>query len=70
MPLLLMVGFPHVIHIGDSEWNMSSFRKVTSMAYRKIYELVINNDPCYAYLMTSNDFTDQKLVMAHGLWPL
>ncbi len=31
----------------------------------KIYELVINNDPCYAYLMASNSLTDQKLVMAH-----
>jgi stage V sporulation protein R len=32
---------------------------------QKIYELVINNDPCYAYLMRSNELTDQKLVMAH-----
>ncbi|MDH3717254.1 MAG: SpoVR family protein, partial [Planctomycetota bacterium] len=32
---------------------------------QKIYELVINNDPCYAYLMSSNALTDQKLVMAH-----
>ena len=31
----------------------------------KIYELVINNDPCYAYLLDSNSLTDQKLVMAH-----
>jgi stage V sporulation protein R len=31
----------------------------------KIYELVINNDPCYAYLMRSNSLTEQKLVMAH-----
>src|ERR1700761_5401323 len=31
----------------------------------KIYELVINNDPCYAYLMEGNEFLDQKLVMAH-----
>ncbi|MCR9243827.1 MAG: SpoVR family protein [bacterium] len=31
----------------------------------KIYELVINNDPCYAYLMRSNAITEQKLVMAH-----
>lgn len=31
----------------------------------KIYELVINNDPCYAYLMRSNSLLDQKLVMAH-----
>jgi len=31
----------------------------------KIYELVINNDPSYAYLMASNSDVDQKLVMAH-----
>ncbi|MCC6466234.1 MAG: SpoVR family protein [Planctomycetes bacterium] len=31
----------------------------------KIYELVINNDPVVAYLMDSNDFVSQKLVMAH-----
>ena len=33
---------------------------------QKIYEMVINNDPCYAYLMRSQRAsTDQKLVMAH-----
>lgn len=31
----------------------------------KIYEMVINNDPCYAYLMISNPLVDQKLVIAH-----
>ena len=31
----------------------------------KIYELVINNDPAYAYLLESNADVDQKLVMAH-----
>jgi stage V sporulation protein R len=31
----------------------------------KIYEMVINTDPCYAYLMEGNMFVDQKLVMAH-----
>ncbi|MEI6092475.1 MAG: SpoVR family protein [bacterium] len=31
----------------------------------KIYEMVINNDPCYAYLLNSNNFMDHKLVMAH-----
>ena len=31
----------------------------------KIYELVINNDPCYAYLMKTNTLMEQKLVMAH-----
>lgn len=32
---------------------------------QKIYEMVINTDPCYAYLLNSNPFIDQKLVMAH-----
>ena len=31
----------------------------------KIYEMVINNDPTYAYLLAANHFVDQKLVMAH-----
>ena len=31
----------------------------------KIYELVVNNDPCIAYLMSSNDWVSQKLVIAH-----
>jgi stage V sporulation protein R len=31
----------------------------------KIYEMVINNDPCYAYLQESNAAVDQKLVIAH-----
>lgn len=36
-----------------------------SYGLQKIYELVINNDPCYAYLLASNEATDHKLVMAH-----
>src|SRR6201991_945335 len=31
----------------------------------KIYEMVINNNPSYAYLLESNMDADQKLVMAH-----
>jgi len=31
----------------------------------KIYEMVINNDPTYAYLLEGNTDLDQKLVMAH-----
>ncbi len=31
----------------------------------KIYEMVINNNPCYAYLLNSNQMVDQKLVVAH-----
>lgn len=32
---------------------------------QKIYEMVINTDPSYAYLMKSNSYVDQKIVMAH-----
>ncbi len=31
----------------------------------KIYEMVINTDPCYAYLLKANHIVDQKIVMAH-----
>jgi stage V sporulation protein R len=31
----------------------------------KIYEMVINNNPCYAYLLNSNELVDQKLVIGH-----
>lgn len=36
-----------------------------SWGLSKIYELVINNDPTYAYLVRSNSPMEQKLVMAH-----
>ncbi|NBX93624.1 MAG: SpoVR family protein [Proteobacteria bacterium] len=39
--------------------------KTYTYGLQKIYELVINNDPCYAYLQTGNAIVDQKLVMAH-----
>ncbi len=32
---------------------------------QKIYEMVINTDPSYAYLLDNNTLMDQKLVMAH-----
>ena len=31
----------------------------------KIYEMVINNDPCYAYLVEGTSKIDYKLIMAH-----
>src|SRR5258708_22883164 len=31
----------------------------------KIYEMVINNNPSYGYLLEGNSLVDQKLVMAH-----
>lgn len=39
--------------------------KTYTYGLQKIYELVINNDPSYAYLMKANNMIDQKLVMAH-----
>lgn len=32
---------------------------------QKIYEMVINTDPCYAYLLKANHMVDQKIVIAH-----
>ncbi|MDP6931551.1 MAG: SpoVR family protein, partial [Myxococcota bacterium] len=34
---------------------------------QKIYEMVINTQPAYAYLLDNNPMVDQKLVMAHVL---
>ncbi|SDJ41965.1 SpoVR family protein [Salimicrobium halophilum] len=33
----------------------------------KIYELVINSDPCYAYLLNSNSLVQNKMIAAHVL---
>ena len=48
-------------------WGMEYDKMSKRDAYGlgRIYEMVINNDPCYAYLQESNAVTDQKLVMAH-----
>jgi stage V sporulation protein R len=48
-------------------WGMEYEQLSKSHRYglSKIYELVVNTNPVYAYLLTSNSATDQKLVMAH-----
>jgi stage V sporulation protein R len=48
-------------------WGMEYEKLSRRDAYGmgRIYEMVINNDPCYAYLQESNGVGDQKLVMAH-----
>ncbi|MGK0204035.1 MAG: stage V sporulation protein R [Planctomycetota bacterium] len=58
-------GFP--VRYPHWRWGMEYEQLTKSYQYglSKIYELVINNDPCYAYLMRSNALTEQKLVMAH-----
>lgn len=58
-------GFP----VRYPHWRFGMEYEELSKGYeyglQKIYELVINNDPCYAYLMDCNNLVDQKLVMAH-----
>ena len=58
-------GFP----VRYPHWRFGMEYDQLSKSYtyglQKIYELVINNNPSYAYLMKSNDLVDQKLVMAH-----
>jgi stage V sporulation protein R len=59
------MGFP--VRYPHWKWGMEYERLSKSYEYglHKIYEMVINNDPCYAYLLESNAFVDHKLVMCH-----
>jgi len=58
-------GFP--VRYPHWRFGMEYNRMSKSYAYglHRIYEMVINTDPCYAYLLASNQLVDQKLVMAH-----
>jgi stage V sporulation protein R len=58
-------GFPY--RYPHWRFGMEYDRLSKSHAYglSKIYEMVINNDPCYAYLLKCNNLVDQKLVMGH-----
>ena len=48
-------------------FGMEFLRMQKSYEYglSKIYEMVINTEPAYAYLLDNNLYVDQKLVMAH-----
>src|SRR5687767_14107859 len=58
-------GFP----VRYPHWRFGMEYEHLSKSYEyglsKIYEMVINTDPCYAYLLEGNMMVDQKLVMAH-----
>lgn len=58
-------GFP--TRYPHYRWGMEYNQIAKSYEYglHKIYEMVINNDPTYAYLLEGNTTLDQKLVMAH-----
>lgn len=55
------IRYPHWRFGAEYDELMKSY----SYGLSKIYEMVINTDPCYAYLLSANALTDQKLVIAH-----
>jgi stage V sporulation protein R len=58
-------GFPTRYPHWSFGMSYEELKKGYDYGLSKIYEMVINNDPCYAYLMRCNNVVDQKLVMAH-----
>jgi stage V sporulation protein R len=58
-------GFPTRYPHWSFGMSFEQLKKGYDYGLAKIYEMVINNDPCYAYLMRCNHTLDQKLVMAH-----
>lgn len=52
-----------------SHWSFGKhFFRLKSRAdfnLQQIYELVINNDPCYAFLLESNSLVQNKMIIAH-----
>lgn len=58
-------GFPSRYPHWRFGMEYERMRKSYAWGLHRIYEMVINTDPCYAYLLTSNLPIDQKLVMAH-----
>lgn len=58
-------GFPNRYPHWRFGMEYDQLSKSYEYGLSKIYEMVINNDPCYAYLLHSNHMMDQKLVMAH-----
>jgi stage V sporulation protein R len=58
-------GFPSRYPHWSYGMQYDQLTKGYAYGLQRIYELVVNNDPAYAYLLESNNYVDQKLVMAH-----
>lgn len=58
-------GFPNRYPHWRFGMEFDRMSKSYSYGLSKIYEMVINNDPSYAYLLNCNKTVDQKMVMAH-----
>jgi stage V sporulation protein R len=63
--LAALGGFPVRYPHWRFGMDYDQFSKGYEWGLQKIYEMVINTDPSYAYLMKSNSMVDQKTVMAH-----
>jgi stage V sporulation protein R len=60
-------GFPNRYPHWRFGMEYERLSKSSEYGLSKIYEMVINNNPSYAYLLEGNSLTDQKLVMCHVL---
>ena len=58
-------GFPNRYPHWRFGMEYDQLSKSYAYGLQKIYEMVINTDPCYAYLLKANHLVDQKIVMAH-----
>jgi stage V sporulation protein R len=58
-------GFPNRYPHWKFGMDYDQMSKGYRFGLQKIYEMVINTDPCYAYLLEVNNWVDQKIVMAH-----
>ncbi len=58
-------GFPQRYPHWRFGMEYERLRKQHTYGLSRIYEMVINNDPCYAYLLADNAMVDQKTVIAH-----
>ncbi len=58
-------GFPERYPHWRFGMEYERLQKTHTYGLGKIFELVINNDPAYAYLLNTNSLTDQKMVIAH-----
>ncbi len=58
-------GFPHRYPHWRFGMEYDQLSKSYTYGLSKIYEMVINTNPCYAYLLKANHLVDQKIVMAH-----
>jgi len=58
-------GFPTRYPHWSFGMDYERLSKSYTYGLAKIYEMVINNDPCYAYLLRCNELVDQKIVMCH-----